>query len=122
MNSSLDTCALLRYLLGDVPEEQARMKRLFDRGGRFIVEEMVLLEIAQVLDIYYHLSRYEIATTLGTLVFMGNLDFDHQLLGAVITAYYGSNKLSFPPRRPSAKPSHSGPLIKTWQSNRARRS
>ena len=68
--STLDTNVLIRYLVGDVPEQTEAARELIERltsdAPGFICRE-VILEVAWVLERSYHFTRIHVAEVLLNL-------------------------------------------------------
>jgi len=62
--TGLDTNVLLRYLVRDEPPPTARATRELERDERFLIGNVVLCELAWVLDAGYGVSRAEIGAAL----------------------------------------------------------
>lgn len=64
----LDTNVLLRYLLRDDAAQAARADRELERDERFLVDGIVLCEVAWVLEAGYGFRRAEIAAALERIL------------------------------------------------------
>ena len=76
----LDTSVLVRYLTRDDPSQYARAAAFIDgataRGDRFVVNAVVLCELAWVLSAVYRYSREEIAGALDQILATAQFDIE----------------------------------------------
>jgi predicted nucleic-acid-binding protein len=76
----VDTNLLVRFLVGDDADQEARAAAFFDRataeGERLFVPQIVVCELAWVLSYAYGKSRAEIASGLETLLRVRQLSFE----------------------------------------------
>lgn len=91
---SVDTNVLLRWLLGDAPEQTARVDALFASGGRFTVEDAAVIETVFVLERVTELSRELVVASIRTLMSTACLDLDRERWDAVLSLYAAHPKLS----------------------------
>lgn len=91
---SLDTSALLRWLIADVPRQAARVDALLASGERFAVNDAVLIETAFVLERVMLLSRAAVADAIGTVLSTASLNVNRTRWRAVMDAYTSHPKLS----------------------------
>lgn len=80
---SLDTNALLRWLLGDLPEQAAAVDRLLASGERFAVDDAALIETVFVLERVMGISRPTVAQSIRALISSASLDFHRPLWAAL---------------------------------------
>jgi len=64
--ASLDTNCLLRWFLGDVPEQQGRVEALLATGDPLVVDDAALIECVFALEYRAKLSRATIKAYLTT--------------------------------------------------------
>jgi predicted nucleic-acid-binding protein len=85
----LDTNVLVRFLVGDDPDQASRAAALFARatrnGEKLIVAQIVVCELVWVLGYAYEKTRSEIAAGLSTLLRARQLAFEDvdQIQGAL---------------------------------------
>lgn len=91
---SLDTNALLRWLIADVPVQAARVDALLASGERFVIHDTALIETAFVLERVMLLSRAAVADAIGTVISTAGLDVNRARWRAVMDAYTSHPKLS----------------------------
>jgi predicted nucleic-acid-binding protein len=76
----VDTNVLVRFLVGDDPEQESRAASLFIRatadGERLFVPQIVVCELVWVLSQAYERSRSQIAAGLETLLRARQLTFE----------------------------------------------
>jgi len=61
---SLDTNCLLRWLLGDIPEQTALVAAILNSGESFVVADAALIETVFVLEKVKKISRETIEKTI----------------------------------------------------------
>jgi predicted nucleic-acid-binding protein len=76
----VDTNVLVRFLVGDDPDQEARAASLFARataeGERLFVSQIVVCELVWVLGYAYDRGRAQIAAGLETLLRARQLSFE----------------------------------------------
>ncbi|MDR0284170.1 MAG: PIN domain-containing protein [Propionibacteriaceae bacterium] len=92
--ASLDTSCLLRWLLGDVPEQTHAVQECLDQQGRVSLSDSALLEAVYVLEKLYKLTRQQIVLALGSVLGEAAFDFDASLWLDILSAYLSHPKLS----------------------------
>jgi predicted nucleic acid-binding protein len=93
---SLDTNALLRLTLKDLPEQHEKVKKLVTQPkARFVVNDSAVIEYVFVLERYYELRREQIVEMVKALGNMDNLEVNHTLLNKALALYVVRPKLSF---------------------------
>ena len=94
---SLDTNALLRLVLADVPKQTAVVEALFDDASqKFAVADMVFAEMVWVLQggIYYY-DRQRIATNLQSIIGIRQIICNRDMLTRALPLYVSHEKISF---------------------------
>ena len=78
--TGVDTNVLVRFLVGDDPEQASRAVRLFARataeGDKLFVSQIVVCELVWVLSYAYDKGRSEIAAGLESLLRARQLTFE----------------------------------------------
>jgi len=92
--ASLDTSCLLRWLIGDQPDQARAVDDLIRREGRVVVPDAVLLEAVFVMSGPYGLSRADVAAALAAVLGEGAMAVDVPLWSAVTQDYLAHPKLS----------------------------
>ena len=92
---SLDTNCLLRWLLGDVPEQAALVTDLVNSGENIIVEDAALIETVFVLEKLKKISREAIGQAVTAVIRKSTILCNGRLFNEVIPIYATHPKLSF---------------------------
>jgi predicted nucleic-acid-binding protein len=92
---SLDTNCLLRWLLGDVPEQAALVTALVNSGENIVVEDAALIETVFVLEKLKKISREAIGQAVTAVVRKSTILCNGGLFNEVIPIYATHPKLSF---------------------------
>ncbi len=94
---SLDTNALLRLVLADVPKQTAVVEGLLaDTSQRFAVADMVFAEIVWVLQgESYGYDRERIATNIKSILAIGHINCNRAMLEKAVPLYVSHAKISF---------------------------
>lgn len=88
MTAFVDTNVLVRHLTGDPPTQAARATRYLERADALLLADLVLAEVAYVLESYYEASRAQVAETLrAILAFRSIRVVDEALLQRAIEVY-----------------------------------
>ena len=91
---SLDANVVLRFLLNDVPSQTAAARALFSRPAIY-VSDVVISEVAFVLEKGMKFERNSAALLLRTLTSLQNLTFSCHFLPEVISLFESRKSLSF---------------------------
>jgi predicted nucleic acid-binding protein len=84
----VDTNILVRHLTGDPPEMATRATRYLQQADELLLPDLVLAEVAYVLESYYEAPRAVVADTLrAILAFPAIGVLDAELLGRSIEVY-----------------------------------
>jgi predicted nucleic-acid-binding protein len=93
---SLDTNAVLRFLLDDIPAQRKLVENLIeDKSIRFMIADIAIMEIVFVLESNYKFSREQIKTTLTLLNKVSNLSYSKTIFDKAIDKYLEHPALSF---------------------------
>jgi uncharacterized protein len=92
---SLDTNCLLRWLLGDIPEQKALVTALIDSGGDFSVADAALIETVFVLEKLKKISRETIEKAVMAVIGNKAIFCNRELFIEVLPIYTKHPKLSF---------------------------
>ena len=96
MTGSLDTNAILRLLLGDIPEQQEQVLELLDMpDAQFAVADLVFAEAAFVMSRAYGMARSDISLALRGFIDLPQIAADRQLLHAAFEVFVNRPALSF---------------------------
>ena len=92
---SLDTNCLLRWLLGDIPEQTALVTDLINSGKDVAVADAVLIETVFVLEKLKKISRETIEKAVTAIIEKDSILCNRELFIEVLPLYKGYPKLSF---------------------------
>lgn len=95
MGGSLDTNALLRLLLKDIPEQHQAIKELLTKGGVFSVADIAIVELVFVLERYYAFSREQVAEAVTGLTQLKEITCNRALFEKALPVYTEHSALSF---------------------------
>ncbi|MDR2348031.1 MAG: PIN domain-containing protein [Bifidobacteriaceae bacterium] len=91
---SLDANCLLRWLLGDIPDQAKRVEALLGSGHRFEVGDEVVLETVFVLERQALLGRETVKAAIETVMAEAAVDMDRDLWRQSLDVYAARPKLS----------------------------
>lgn len=91
---SIDTNVLLRWLLGDLPEQAARADVLVASGEQLVVDDVALIEVVFVLERVLRLTRASVVEAVLTVLSAAVFDLDRDRWRAVTDEYLAHPKLS----------------------------
>jgi predicted nucleic acid-binding protein len=84
----VDTNVLIRHLTGDPPAQARRATSYLERADEILLPDLILAEVADVLESFYEVARAEIATTLrAVLAFPAIRVLDAELLRRAVEVY-----------------------------------
>ena len=88
MTAFVDTNVLIRHLTGDPPELAARATRYLGEADELLLPDLILAEVAYVLESFYEPPREQVATTLrAVLAFPAIRVIDADLLQRAVEVY-----------------------------------
>jgi predicted nucleic acid-binding protein len=88
MTAFLDTNVLIRHLTGDPPELAARATRYLGSADELLLPDLIVAEVAYVLESFYETPRAQVAATLrGVLAFRAIRVLDADLLQRAVEVY-----------------------------------
>ena len=91
---SLDTNCLLRWVLGDIPEQAELISTLINSGESVVVADAVLIEIVFVLEKLKKLSRKSIEKAVMVIIGQDAIMCNRELFSEVLPIYIDHPKLS----------------------------
>lgn len=95
MTAFVDTNVLVRHLTGDPPAQAARATRYLRRADALLLADLILAEVAYVLESYYEVARGQVAEALrAILAFRAIRVVDAELLRRAVEVYE-VNRLDF---------------------------
>lgn len=68
MTVFLDTNVLVRHLTGDPPEQARRATRYLEHADTLLLPDLILAEVAYVLESYYEAPRQQVAEALRSIL------------------------------------------------------
>ena len=88
MTAFIDTNVLIRHLTGDPPELASRATRFLADAEELLLPDLILAEVAYVLESFYETPRAQVATTLrAVLAFPAIRVLDADLLQRAVELY-----------------------------------
>lgn len=88
MTAFVDTNVLIRHLTGDPPDQALRATRYLEEADRLLLPDLILAEVAYVLESYYDVARSQVAETLrAILAFEAIRVVDGMLLQRAVEVY-----------------------------------
>lgn len=88
MTAFVDTNVLVRHLTGDPPAQAARATRYLSRADSLLLADLILAEVAYVLESYYEVARGQVAEALrAILAFRAIRVVDAELLQRAVEVY-----------------------------------
>lgn len=88
MTAFVDTNVLIRHLTGDPPDQAARATRYLAGADDLLLPDLILAEVAYVLESFYEAPRAQVATTLrAVLAFPAIRVLDADLLQRAVEVY-----------------------------------
>jgi predicted nucleic acid-binding protein len=95
LTAFVDTNVLVRHLTGDPPAQAARATRYLQRADELLLPDLILAEVAYVLESFYETPRTQVAETLrAVLAFPAIRVVDDELLLRTVEVYDG-HRLDF---------------------------
>jgi len=84
----VDTNVLVRHLTGDPPAQSARATRYLEHADDLLLADLILAEVAYVLESFYETPRVQVAETLrAVLAFPSIRVVDGELLLRTVEVY-----------------------------------
>ena len=71
MTAFVDTNILIRHLTGDPPEQASRASRYLEQAEQLLLPDLILAEVAYVLESYYEVERSQLAEALRSILAFG---------------------------------------------------
>lgn len=88
MTAFVDTNVLIRHLTGDPPRLAARATRFLEAAEELLLPDLIVAEVAYVLESYYETPRPQVATILrSVLAFPSIRIIDPELLQRTVEVY-----------------------------------
>jgi len=88
MTAFVDTNILVRHLTGDPPAQAVRATRFLEEADELLLPDLILAEVAYVLESFYETPRARVAETLrGVLAFPAITVVDAELAQRAVEVY-----------------------------------
>lgn len=88
MTAFVDTNVLVRHLTGDPPAQARRATRFLEQTDELLLADLIVAEVAYVLESFYELGRARVADTLrAILAFPAIRVIDAELLQRSVEVY-----------------------------------
>ena len=88
MTAFVDTNVLVRYLTGDPPAQALRATRYLENADELLLPDLILAEVAYVLESYYEAPRAQVAETLRAMIAFPSITVvDGELVQRAIEVY-----------------------------------
>jgi predicted nucleic acid-binding protein len=68
LTAFVDTNVLVRHLTGDPPAQAARATRYLQAADELLLPDLILAEVAYVLESFYETPRVQVAETLRSVI------------------------------------------------------
>lgn len=95
-SGSLDTNAILRLLINDIPSQHEAVKALLAKAsGQFAVADTAIIELVFVLERYYGFSRQQAKEAVIGLMQLKEISCNRTLLEKALLTYLSHPALSF---------------------------
>jgi len=95
-SGSLDTCAVVRIFLNDIPDQHKRVKLLLEQPcAIYGISDLAIIESIYVLEKGYHFTRPQVEDFLIALFSKPNLNFNRPVFLAALPYYLAHPALSF---------------------------
>ncbi|MCL2043482.1 MAG: PIN domain-containing protein [Treponema sp.] len=92
---SLDTNCILRWLLGDIPEQTALITDLIDSEKKYAVADAALIETVFVLEKVKKISRETVNKAILAVIEKDSILCNKELFMEILPVYSSHPKLSF---------------------------
>lgn len=88
MTALVDANVLVRHLTGDPPEQPNRATRFLERADQLLLPDLIVAEVAYVLESYYEVARGQVAEALRAILSFGAIRvLDAALLHRTVELY-----------------------------------
>jgi len=92
--SSVDTNCLLRWVIGDVPEQADAVQRLIDDKHRLAVSDVCLVEAVFAMEHLYQLGRPQVVLAINAIANESAFQLESSFWSAMLDDYLSHPKLS----------------------------
>ncbi len=95
----IDTNALLRFILNDIPVQKQAVEKLIQKAKKgqlsLLIPQIIIFELHFILDKYYNVMKEDIITTLHTLVSTKYIQIESRDLFLKALTQYKTSTISF---------------------------
>ena len=95
MNAYLDTNVVVRHITGEPPEQARRASAYLQRADGLLLPDLIVAEVAYVLESFYNFSRPRIAASLETVITSSAIIVTDALVLLRALELYSSLRLDF---------------------------
>lgn len=95
MTHYIDTNVVVRHLAGDPPEQARRATRFLHEQPRLFLADLIVAEVAYVLESFYEAPRAQIAQLLRSAVALPTMDTRNPALLLRTLQIYEDHNLAF---------------------------
>jgi predicted nucleic-acid-binding protein len=95
MIASIDTNALIYWLLDEFPEKTKRVEALIKKEGQLVVDDAVFYELIYFLEKVKKISRPLIRDSINTIFLDGAFFANEEIISEALDFYVEHPKLSF---------------------------
>ena len=95
-SGSLDTNAILRLLINDIPRQHEAVRALLaETNGQFAVADIAIIELVFVLERYYGFSRQQVKEAVIGLMQLRGINCNRTMFEKALPVYLNHSALSF---------------------------
>lgn len=95
-SGSLDTNAILRLLINDIPQQHEAVKELLTKAnGQLAVADTAIIELVFVLERYYGFSRQQTNEAISGFIQLKEINCNRTLFENALLIYLDCSALSF---------------------------
>ena len=88
MTAFVDTNVLIRHLTGDPPSQAARATRYLQQADELLLADLIVAEVAYVLESFYEAPRAQVAEALRAILAFPAINVvDRELLQRTVEVY-----------------------------------
>ena len=95
MTAYLDTNVVVRHITGEPPEQAIRATAYLRQADELLLPDLIVAEVAYVLESFYDFSRPRIASSLETVITSGAIVVADALVLLRALELYASQRVDF---------------------------
>lgn len=111
--NSLDTNVVLRFILGDVPDQTLRAQNLITASACYVTD-VVVAETVFVLEKFYDLPRHDIVFGIKKFLALPNIIYNSEVIDEAIGMFEITSKLSIVDCYSSVEAEKSDAMLNTF--------